>query len=211
MKDDFDFEDSGLRPTRTYGTRWISHRLNALHKFYDKFKVFVLHLENLIREATMKEKSFLEGVRRKVFSSSVIINAVLFSDTLAPVKDLSIALQNNSFKIVDATTKIIECIDIYKNMLNSLNTDEKFVFRFSYIQKLMRENESETYQNIKITNYARTVDSLTRNAIRYVELIVNCLQNHFKDSTRLMLHASLILNSQVRLVPSQDITYEDMF
>ena len=34
MKDDFDFEDSGLRPTKTYGTRWISHRLNALHKFH---------------------------------------------------------------------------------------------------------------------------------------------------------------------------------
>ena len=128
------------------------------------------------------------------------------------MKDLSIALQNNSFSIVDATTKITECIDIYKNMLNSLNTDEKFVFRFSYIQKLMRANESETYQNIKIINYARTVDSFTRNAIRYVELmIVNCLQNRFEDSTGLMLDASLILNSQVWLAPSQDTTYEDMF
>ena len=197
MKDDFDFEDSGLRPTKTYGTRWISHRLNALHKFYDKFKVFVLHLENLIREATSKEKSTLEGVHRKVVSSSVIINAILFSDILAPVKDHSIALQNNSFNIVDATTKITECIDIYKNMLNSLNTDEKFVFRFSYIQKLMRENERQTYQNIKITNYACRVDSLTRNAIQYIELIVNCLQNRLEDSTGLMLDASLILNSQV--------------
>ena len=43
-------------------------------------------------------------------------------------------------------------------MLNSLNTDEKFVFQFSYIQKMMCKNKSETYQNIKITNYARTVD-----------------------------------------------------
>ena len=46
IKDDFDFEDSDLRPTKTYGTRWISHCLNALHKFYKKFKVFVLHLKN---------------------------------------------------------------------------------------------------------------------------------------------------------------------
>ena len=60
-------------------------------------------------------------------------------------------------------------------MLNSLNTDEKFVFWFLYIQKLMRENESETYQNTKTTNYARTVDSFTRNATQYVELIVNCV------------------------------------
>ena len=114
MKDDFDFEDSGLRPAKSYGTRWISHRLNALHKFYDKFKVFVLRLEKLIREATTKEKSTLEGVRRKVVSSSVIINDPLFSDILAPVKDLSIALQNNSLNIVDATTNITECIDYTK-------------------------------------------------------------------------------------------------
>ena len=77
--DDFELEYSGLRPTKTYGTRWISHRLNVLHKFYDKFEVFVLHLESLIREATTTEKSTLEGVRWKVVSSSVIINAALFS------------------------------------------------------------------------------------------------------------------------------------
>ena len=102
MKDDFELEYSGVRPTKTYGTRWISYRLNALHKFYDKFEVFVLHLESLIREATTTEKSTLKGVHRKVVSSSVIINAALFLDILAPVKDLSIALQNNSFNIVDA-------------------------------------------------------------------------------------------------------------
>ena len=82
-------------------------------------------------------------------------------------------------------------------MLNTLNTDEKFVFPFSYIQNENRdgsENKSETHQNIKITNYARAVDSLTRNAIRYVELIDNCLHIGFKDSTGLMLSASLFLN-----------------
>ena len=148
MKDDFDFENSGISPTKTSGMRWISHCLNALHKFYNKFEVWNF-----------------KGICQKVVLSSVITNAALFSDILAPVKDLSIALQNNSFNIVDTTTKITECIDINKNMLNSLNTDEKFVFWFSYIQKLICENESETYQNIKITNYACTVDSLTRNAI----------------------------------------------
>ena len=116
----YSIEDSGLRPTEKYDTRWISHCLNALHKFYNKFKIFVLHLENLSREATTREKSSVEGVRRKVVSSSVILNATLFSDIMAPVKDFSIALQNNSFNIVDATTKITEFIDIYKNMLNSL-------------------------------------------------------------------------------------------
>ena len=58
-------------------------------------QVFVLGMEKLIKEATTKEKSTLEGVRRKVVWSSVIINAALFSDILAPVKDLSIALQYN--------------------------------------------------------------------------------------------------------------------
>ena len=75
----------------------------------------------------------------------------------------------------------------------------------------MRENDNETYQNIKITNYARTVDSLTRNAIRYVELIIDCLQNRFKISTGLTLDTSLILNSHVWPARSQDTTYEGMF
>ena len=75
----------------------------------------------------------------------------------------------------------------------------------------MRENDNETYQNIKITNYARTVDSLTRNAIRYLELIIDCFQNRFKISTGLTLDTSLILNLQVWLARSQDTTYEGMF
>ena len=78
MKDDFDFENSGLRPTKTYGTRWISDCLIELHKFYNKFKIFVQHLENLIREATTKEKSTLKGVCKKVVSSSEI-KAALFT------------------------------------------------------------------------------------------------------------------------------------
>ena len=114
MKDDSDFKYSGLRPAKSYGTRWISHRLNALHKSYNIFKAFVLHLEKLIREAATKEKSTLEGVCRKVISTSVIINEPLFSDILAPVKDLSIALQNNSLNIVETTTKITEYIDFTK-------------------------------------------------------------------------------------------------
>ena len=75
----------------------------------------------------------------------------------------------------------------------------------------MHKNQHENNQNIKITNYTRTVDSLTRNAIQYDELIVNCLKNCFKDSTGLMLDALLILNSKVWLTSSQDTTYEAMF
>ena len=69
MQNDFDFEDSGLRPTKVYGTRWISHRLYALHKFYNKFKVFVLPLENLIREATTKKKVPSKEFAEKNFSN----------------------------------------------------------------------------------------------------------------------------------------------
>ena len=47
IKEDFDFEDNSLRPSKAYGTRWIVHRLRAMHKLYDKFEVFALHFENL--------------------------------------------------------------------------------------------------------------------------------------------------------------------
>ena len=158
MEDVFDFEDSGLRPTENYGTRWISHRLNVLHKFYDKFKVFFLHLENLFREATTREKSSVEGVRRKVVSSSVILNATLFSDILAPVKDFSIAWQNNSFNIVDATTKITEFIDINKNMLNSLKHWQIIcilVFIYPKTNARKRQRDLPKHKNNKLCSHSR--------------------------------------------------------
>ena len=67
-------------------------------------------------------------------------------------------------------------------------------FHISKMKTGMGQKKSETHQNIKITNYARKVDSLTRNAIQYVELIDNCLHIGFKDSTGLMLSASLFVN-----------------
>ena len=62
-------------------------------------------MENLIKEATRREKSAFKGVYWKVVSSSVFINTALFSDILATVKDPSIALQNNSFNIVRGQLK----------------------------------------------------------------------------------------------------------
>ena len=167
----YSIEDSGPRPTEKYDTRWISHCLNALHKFYNKFKIFVLHLENLFREATTREKSSVEGVRRKVVSSSVILNATLFSDIMAPVKDFSIALQNNSFNIVDATTKITEFIDIYKNMLNSLKHWQKIcilVFIYPKTDARKRQRDLPKHKNNKLCSHSRFTYQKC-NPIRWID------------------------------------------
>ena len=117
IKEDFDFEDNSLRPSKTYGTRWIGHRLRAIHKLYDKFKLFALNFENLITASNNnKDRAVLEGTCQKLVSSSIIMNVSVFLDILGPIRDLSLILQDNSLSIVDIAEKINVCLNIYESL-----------------------------------------------------------------------------------------------
>ena len=108
---------------------------------------------------------------KKVVSSSVILNATLFSDIMAPVKDFSIALQNNSFNIVDATTKITEFIDIYKNMLNSLKHWQKIcilVFIYPKTDARKRQRDLPKHENNKLCSHSRFTYQKC-NPIRWID------------------------------------------
>ena len=103
LKDEYEFNDNSLRPKKAYGTRWLDHRVSAMNTVFDKYGVFLAHIENLISTSKVsKERATLEGHRRKSVKASVVLHLGIFLDILMPVRDLSLSLQKNNITVVDA-------------------------------------------------------------------------------------------------------------
>lgn len=44
IKKTMEFHDSGVKPVRASGTRWIAHKVSAMKRIVDKYGVYVQHL-----------------------------------------------------------------------------------------------------------------------------------------------------------------------
>ena len=66
-KDSFDFEEGSVKPKQSSGTRWISFKLSALRLVFDKYGVYIQHLENLIADDTTNsnDRKKIRGYLRK--------------------------------------------------------------------------------------------------------------------------------------------------
>ena len=53
-KEVLEFENNVVKPHRAAGTRWISHKLLALNNMFDKYGLYMMHLENIIADTRKK-------------------------------------------------------------------------------------------------------------------------------------------------------------
>ena len=49
------FDDAGIRPIRASGSRWVSHKLNAMKRVLSKYGAFTSHLIALTTDTSVKD------------------------------------------------------------------------------------------------------------------------------------------------------------
>ena len=62
-----EFDDAGVRPLRASGSRWVSHKLNAMKRVLAKFGAYTNHLTALSMDTSVKavDRAKLQGYLRK--------------------------------------------------------------------------------------------------------------------------------------------------
>ena len=62
-----EFNDAGVRPLRASGSRWMSHKLNAMKRVLSKFGAYTNHLIALSMDSSVKavNRAKLQGYLRK--------------------------------------------------------------------------------------------------------------------------------------------------
>ena len=86
LKQCLSFDDNGIKPIRASGTRWVSHKINAMKRVLSKFGVYTNHIASLIEDSSTKaaDKAKLKGYLTKWTDAKYLLGCALFVDLLTP-------------------------------------------------------------------------------------------------------------------------------
>ena len=90
-----EFDEGGVKPKKSSGSRWISHKLAAMKMCLDKWGVYIQHLETMTEDETItsKDKAKMKGYLKHWKSSRMPLLLALFIDILTIPSILSLIFQ----------------------------------------------------------------------------------------------------------------------
>ena len=94
----YEFDDNQVKPAKSSGAHWIAHLLRSMSGLIDKFGLYLQHFKNVIADTSKQtDKAKLEGKRKFLTHSNVLLRCGLFVDLLDPAKKFTLASQKGEF------------------------------------------------------------------------------------------------------------------
>ena len=196
MRETTEFDSDGVRPYRACGTRWIAHKLKAMERIFDKFGLYISHLEKVISDKTYtgKMRAKVKGYLRDWKSSKMLVNLAFYMDILEPFRKLSLAFQKDGVDTVDAASAIA------KTKKNLQKLRDRSVRDYPHMKILLRQVEEQengffTYKSIVLKDLEKEIDILDRKCKEELDSVYQHLtrrldgnENEFLDAITQMLN-----------------------
>ena len=101
LKEVFELPPEENIPIRSHGSRWISHKREALQHLIDRFGAYVSHLTALAEDSSVRsdDKARLKGYLKKWVQFKVVYGCALSIDVLKAPCILSLSLQDKNLDI----------------------------------------------------------------------------------------------------------------
>ena len=146
LKNCFEFDDNGVKPVRSSGTRWISHKLNAMKRVLSKYGAYTAHLTTLSEDTSVKsvDRAKLKGYLKKWLNAKYLLGCAAFVDLLTPCSYFSKTLQGDNVDILGALTALLRTIK-ETNQLRLMSVDQWPTYSATML-KIMEEDSQPTYQ-----------------------------------------------------------------
>ena len=145
----FKLPKGGDAPIRSQGSRWISHKRQALQRVTDRYGAYISHLTALSVDSSVNnaDKAKLKGYLSKWQQGKMIIGCAMYVDALKPPSLLSKALQEDSVDVVLCLQNILHA---KKNLRNLSDVDP---LEWPTV-KLVRNRISDSeYQGTKLKHF----------------------------------------------------------
>ena len=184
----YQFDDNRVKPAKSSGTRWIAHLLRSMSGLIDKFGLYLRHFENVIADTSIQaDKATLEGKRKLLTDSNVLLRCGLFVDLLDPAKKFSLVSQKENFGIIELVEELDDMFFAYYLMKRRFERNPEAIFSLPNLRKVMsgvkvEQNENGTlyqYQQITLQYYERVKESIRRNTTKHIDLILETLTETF--------------------------------
>ena len=160
LKEVYEFPEGGNLPVRAQGSRWISHKRNALQRVLDRFGAYLNHLVSLSQDKTIKsvDRQKLKGYVFKWRNSRIIMGCAMYIDILQSPSLLSLSLQDNNLDIVKGIRGILKSHKSLKKF-SSLDPFQwpTIIVTCSKIAEDPDEDGKYMYQGVCLKSYSESV------------------------------------------------------
>ena len=167
------FDHTGIRPIHASGSRWVSHKLNAMKRALSKYGAYSSHLIALILDASVKDvdRAKLHGYVSKWIDAKYLLGCAFFSIFYHHVQFLKV-LQEDDIDTLKAFTSLLKTV--------------KGVNKLSY--KPLKHIHSTTIKKITTTSSGGKAENNY-----HCQCLSNLIQakSFMKSGTRNIVHLSL--------------------
>ena len=161
----YKFDDNRIKPAKPSGTRWIAHLLWSMFGLIDEFGLYLEHFENVIADTSKQTgKATLDGKRKFLTDSNVLLRCGLFVDLLDPAKKFRLVSQKENFGIIELVEELDDMFLAYYLMKRQFERNLEAIFSLPNLHKVMSGVKVEQNENGTL----RTKHFNTMNAERRV-------------------------------------------
>ena len=129
----------------------------------------------------------MEGKRKLLTDSNVLLLCGLFVDLLDPAKKFSLVSQKENFRIIELVKELDGMFFAYYLMKRRFERNPEAIFSLPNLHKVMsgvkvEQNENGTlylYQGIALQYYERVKESIRRNPTKHIDMILETLTEKF--------------------------------
>ena len=193
LKECLSIEDGGTRPVRASGSRWISHKWNAMRRILSKYGAYTTHISRLSQDQSVKavDKAKLKGYYSKWSNAKYLLGCALFSDLLTPCSILSKVMQSDDLDILAVLSSFLRSVkEIDKLSCSSL---ERWPTYAATLSKCSETDGTVTYQSQKLKGFLeakRYFESMYKD---YCTKVSDCLKSRLSWSDLEMLRDIILV------------------
>ena len=177
LKECIDVDEAGIKPIRASGSRWVSHKLNAMRRILSRYGAYTSHLLALSEERSVKssDRAKLRGYCNRWLDAKYLLGCTVFIDILSPCAIFSKVLQSNELDILAALTNLLRTVK-ETDKLSSLPLAQWPMYSAT-LKKVEDENGKKIYQSQQLKWFSEAQDYYTRHCEKFCEAVNNCLRS----------------------------------
>ncbi|XP_066915547.1 zinc finger protein 862-like [Clytia hemisphaerica] len=202
------YDESIPKPYKSYGTRWIAHKIKAMEIVLNNYGVYIQHLESLAQtDSQALKRAEIQGEVKKWKNAKFPIHLAMYIDVLTPLKVLSLGFQKEKHDPVLAVRRIKEfnwtmakLQILVDSSLEDGNND-----RLIHITKLFREVADDgNYPGVKISNFTVHQKSISESFEEIITKLAITMENRFSNMMASPVFENLVTILDVSLWPEED-------
>ena len=168
------FDDAGVRPVRASGSRWVSHKLNAMKRVLSKFGAYTNHLAALSEDGSVKasDRAKLRGFYTRWVDAKYLLGCALFVDLLTPCAIFSKVMQNDDLDVLGALLRTVKEI----NKLSSKSLEHWSTYTAT-LKKLTEEDGEMVYQCQTLKKFEQAKRLYQSHHQEYCSSVTGCLKS----------------------------------